>query len=389
MTIGPVSVLFDRFVNKKFYGMVILSVTSLVSAFAQEPSVTVQTDDDRYQEGDTILISGRVTPIIEGTPVLLQIIFEGNFNIVEIGQIQVAQDGTYSHTVIAGGALWKTPGTYLVRAFYGEGNRAETALDFVTKENFTVSISRGSGFPGCEVSNQCYVPYRAVIDADVEVIWRNDDIAAHTVTSGTPEMGPDGLFDSEIFLPDNSFSVDFDGYDPGAYPYFCKVHPWMEGVILVTGDVIEVVTVNILPGSFTPGCEVSNTCYSSHRVVVDIGNRVVWQNDDSVTHTVTSGTTTDGANGLFDSGLLQSGNSFSVDFDGYDPGEYPYFDQVYPWMQGVVVVQNPTQDIINLMLKIQQSTNLAEENWTDESTVTIAVTNSPRQVFYRLKDLSN
>ncbi|NNL58879.1 MAG: hypothetical protein HKP31_05400 [Nitrosopumilus sp.] len=62
--------------------------------------------------------------------------------------------------------------------------------------------------------------------------WQNADTAAHTVTSGSAADGPDNLFDSGLFPPGGSFSHTYD--EIGNYPYFCIVHPWMEGTIIVT-----------------------------------------------------------------------------------------------------------------------------------------------------------
>ena len=67
--------------------------------------LTVQTDDDNYDEGDTIVISGQIETIIGDTQVTLQL-FRGG-NMVEIAQIQVSTDGNYSHTIIAEGHLWQ------------------------------------------------------------------------------------------------------------------------------------------------------------------------------------------------------------------------------------------------------------------------------------------
>jgi predicted secreted protein with PEFG-CTERM motif len=67
---------------------------------------------------------------------------------------------------------------------------------------------------------------------DNTVIWKNADTAAHTVTSGTVSDGPDDLFDSGLFPPGGSFSNKFT--EIGHYPYYCLVHPWMEGIIVVT-----------------------------------------------------------------------------------------------------------------------------------------------------------
>ena len=64
------------------------------------------------------------------------------------------------------------------------------------------------------------------------VVWKNADTAPHTVTSGTAVDGPDDKFDSGLFGPGKSFNYKFA--ETGYYPYFCLVHPWMEGTIIVT-----------------------------------------------------------------------------------------------------------------------------------------------------------
>lgn len=110
---------------------------------------------------------------------------------------------------------------------------------FADHAEASVSIPAGASVPGCEETNECYIPAEVSIDVGGEVTWSNDDTAAHTVTSGTPEGGPDGHFDSSLFMAGNTFSVKFDGYEPGDYPYFCMVHPWMTGVVTVEGSEAE------------------------------------------------------------------------------------------------------------------------------------------------------
>ncbi len=98
----------------------------------------------------------------------------------------------------------------------------------------TVVIPQGTSVPGCEDTNDCYIPAEVTIDVGGEVIWSNDDSAAHTVTSGGAATGgPDGFFDSSLFLAGDAFPVKFDDYEPGEYPYFCILHPWMSGLVTV------------------------------------------------------------------------------------------------------------------------------------------------------------
>jgi predicted secreted protein with PEFG-CTERM motif len=114
-----------------------------------------------------------------------------------------------------------------------------TTLPEAFAADVSVSISPGSSVPGCEKTNECFVPSSVTVHPGDTVIWSNDDTAAHTVTSGTAADGPDGNFDSSLFMAGTTFSYKFDTL--GNYPYFCMVHPWMTGSVLNTvGGGIEV-----------------------------------------------------------------------------------------------------------------------------------------------------
>jgi len=94
-----------------------------------------------------------------------------------------------------------------------------------------VGVPSGTGTPGCEETNECWDPAELTIDVGETVTWSNDDTAAHTVTSGSPVDGPDGNFDSSLFLAGATYDVTFD--TAGEFPYFCMVHPWMIGTVIV------------------------------------------------------------------------------------------------------------------------------------------------------------
>ncbi len=134
-----------NFVDSRiFYGIILFLTVSTGSVFAQESLISVQTDDNHYDEGDTIVISGKVTTLIGNTPATLQIVQKGN--LAHIAQITIAQDGTYSHTIIAEGQLWRSSGEHTVRILYGEGNIAESSFIYTSKagikeiiENFEVN----------------------------------------------------------------------------------------------------------------------------------------------------------------------------------------------------------------------------------------------------------
>lgn len=99
-----------------------------------------------------------------------------------------------------------------------------------------VSIAPGSAVPGCEETNECYIPYKVNIKVGETVTWTNKDTAGHTVTSGTPEGGPDGKFDSLGIAPFETFSYTFN--EVGTFDYFCIHHPWMTGIVEVQGETL-------------------------------------------------------------------------------------------------------------------------------------------------------
>ena len=98
-------------------------------------------------------------------------------------------------------------------------------------ETHIVETAMGSGAPGCETSNACYLPQDITINTGDTVKWDNVDTAAHTVTGGSPADGPSGAFDSSLLMAGMPYSFTFD--DAGYYDYFCMVHPWMVGSVTV------------------------------------------------------------------------------------------------------------------------------------------------------------
>jgi len=95
-----------------------------------------------------------------------------------------------------------------------------------------ISVPAGTSVPGCEETNECWDPAVVTVGVGETVTWSNDDTAAHTVTSGSVDTGgPDGNFDSSLFMAGTTFEWTPDA--EGEYPYFCMVHPWMAGMIIV------------------------------------------------------------------------------------------------------------------------------------------------------------
>ena len=108
---------------------------------------------------------------------------------------------------------------------------AEMAEAEAVPQTHIVETAMGSGAPGCEASNACYLPADITISTGDTVQWNNVDNAAHTVSGGSPADGPSGVFDSSLLMAGLDYSFTFD--DAGNYDYFCMVHPWMVGSVAV------------------------------------------------------------------------------------------------------------------------------------------------------------
>ncbi len=84
--------------------------------------------------------------------------------------------------------------------------------------------------PGCEETDRCYIPSLIVIEKGKQVTWVNEDSAFHSITSGFYDT-PTDLFDSGHLDPFESYTITFD--EIGTYDYFCTLHPWMKGQVVV------------------------------------------------------------------------------------------------------------------------------------------------------------
>jgi len=112
-----------------FVFTIIFANIGIIHAFAAEDPITVTTDKSSYLDGDTIVISGKISDYYSGAPVSL-IIKSPNGNLVSISQITVNEDKKYSTQIIAGG-LMKSNGTYSIAAQYWIQDRyAETFFEF-------------------------------------------------------------------------------------------------------------------------------------------------------------------------------------------------------------------------------------------------------------------
>ena len=113
--------------------MIVIMLMSIVpSSYAQEEDkFSITTSRNFYEDGNVIVISGHAKPIMQNVPIIIQIITDGR--LVDVAQIMIAQDGSFSHTWIAEGPLWKNSGDYFVKASYGM-QTIESRFEFIASK---------------------------------------------------------------------------------------------------------------------------------------------------------------------------------------------------------------------------------------------------------------
>jgi predicted secreted protein with PEFG-CTERM motif len=141
------------------------------------PPLSVQTDSDYYDQGDTIVVTGLVKNPAEGIPITLRIL-DANSKLVQIDQFTPKADGSFSKEYLATGPLWKAAGNYTIIAQYGSAQKADTIFSF--------SGGTGSSEIG-EVEKKVFtIDVEGVGEFDVEYIIRGGTVK-------NMKIDPDGL----------------------------------------------------------------------------------------------------------------------------------------------------------------------------------------------------
>ncbi|MGI0007362.1 MAG: plastocyanin/azurin family copper-binding protein [Nitrosotalea sp.] len=199
-----------------------------------------------------------------------------------------------------------------------------TAAPISNAPVISISIPVNASIKG----NPSFTPDVVTVPKGDIIEWTNNDKVGHTVTSA------DGTtWDSGIISAGKTFRLDTSKLNATTYQYLCTVHPIMSGNITITAPLFANVTIS--KGASTQAA--GQKYFDPQGSTVKVGTTVVWTNQDSASHTVTSGNPSDTSPGsLFDSGLIKPGQTFQYNFNA--TGNISYFCTVHPWMTGKVSV---------------------------------------------------
>ncbi|MEW9623630.1 cupredoxin domain-containing protein [Rhodanobacter geophilus] len=77
-----------------------------------------------------------------------------------------------------------------------------------------------------EIRNFMFMPKTLTVPVGAEVTWINRDEEPHTVVSANGQFAPSKALDSN-----DRYVTRFS--KPGTYTYYCTVHPFMTGTVVV------------------------------------------------------------------------------------------------------------------------------------------------------------
>ena len=90
------------------------------------------------------------------------------------------------------------------------------------------------------------------------------------------------------------------------------------------------------PAAGDGGIAIAGFRFEPATLRVPVGTAVTWTNEEDALHAVTSGSPDADPAAAFDSGELDTGETFSVTFE--EAGTFPFFCSRHPFMRGEVVV---------------------------------------------------
>jgi len=267
-----------------------------------------------------IIVNGTGGQALPSAPGGQYVIIESEFYL----NSQPSSDGAYSGNYTK--MLASTP-DYVV--FNGEAFRYETS-PLVVKPNELVRLYVFNEGPNLWEAFH-------VIGAIMDTVYIDGNPSNVEHGLQTVSIPPSGGAIVDMYFPDAG------GENPFVNHAFADAQIGATGVFQVENSTSTTAstttsTTTPIPGTqvtISPGSAANTTSvyYSPPTITVVIGvnNTVTWVNDDNAPHTVI------GADGLFSSGNLNPGQTFTYTFT--TAGSYAYYCSYHPWMKGTVIVK--------------------------------------------------
>ena len=113
----------------------------------------------------------------------------------------------------------------------GGGGGAATQQQGQQAAGVTLTILEGSSIQG----NPDFDPDELKAKKGDKITVKNADTMPHTVTNGESSTDPNSakIFDTSIINGGDSAEIDTSTIDAGTYPFYCMVHPYMTGSLII------------------------------------------------------------------------------------------------------------------------------------------------------------
>jgi Icc protein len=112
------------------------------------------------------------------------------------------------------------------QTFSGNSPAAAMAAGEAAARANAPAVSTTPGKPEIAIANFAFTPKQLMVAPGTRVVWRNNDDTAHRIQSSDNRFPGSPLIDTK-----GTFSNVFA--ERGEYPYFCAIHPVMQGKVTV------------------------------------------------------------------------------------------------------------------------------------------------------------
>ena len=160
----------NRYVMLVPVAILILAGTGFVSQAFAAFTITMETDKDVYDHSSVITVTGQVEPIdLQYSEVTIIVKSTNPPGIVQIDQIAVNNDGSFSTTIETANVIMKKDGTYLIYAQYVDAETTVSVeLTNAIETSETGTAATGTAVTGTAVTGTDEEPFYKLSPGQIE-----------------------------------------------------------------------------------------------------------------------------------------------------------------------------------------------------------------------------
>ena len=210
--------------------------TAISQSLLNGIQISVQTDKEQYNHDDVIQISGEVAYPEIGYSVTITAT-NPIYNVVEIDQIEVSEDGTFEASFLTLGDNWKYDGIYRIDVYYGTAQR----------DNYVdIELVGGPEPPKVPpVVDDTPILAERTLDPTCGLeLLVGDQCIAYSIT------GDNAIVSASLNTDDNSIVIEIESESPGVLGLYIE-KPIQDGIYLVLVDYEEWNDVEIVGPNVT------------------------------------------------------------------------------------------------------------------------------------------